>query len=235
VPVRRARRFSPTPHSRSADTRAHDADRSVGGRSGDTRLIARNAPHFPRTGLGDAPQPTAFDGTLAQPAAGRFVELGGLRPPDIAATRTLRLTTQIQALETAAETLDERLHHWSSSVTPRARIVPRRGYGVLGERRVRLYEMTATTARTGNNRAYVECYERECAPIIPLRKRRIDRKTRVPRSTDQWCYLYRRRSAVEREFGRLKHEFGLAHLRVRGLARVRLHADLTMLAAPLAA
>jgi hypothetical protein len=35
---------------------------------------------------------------------------------------------------------------------------------------------------------------------------------------------------VEREFGRLKHDYGLAPLRVRGLARVQLHADLTVLA-----
>jgi hypothetical protein len=35
-------------------------------------------------------------------------------------------------------------------------------------------------------------------------------------------------AAVEREFGRLKH--GLASRRARGLARVRLHADLVMLA-----
>ncbi|MFN2471304.1 MAG: hypothetical protein ABR583_10040 [Gaiellaceae bacterium] len=32
------------------------------------------------------------------------------------------------------------------------------------------------------------------------------------------------------EFGRLKHEYGLAPLRTRGIARVRLHADLVMLA-----
>ncbi|TMJ97490.1 MAG: hypothetical protein E6G67_02680 [Actinobacteria bacterium] len=42
--------------------------------------------------------------------------------------------------------------------------------------------------------------------------------------------LYRRRLAVERELGRLKHNNGLAFLRVRGIERVRLHADLTMLA-----
>jgi hypothetical protein len=34
----------------------------------------------------------------------------------------------------------------------------------------------------------------------------------------------------EREFGRLKNEYGLAPLRVRGLDRVRVHADLVMLA-----
>jgi len=42
-------------------------------------------------------------------------------------------------------------------------------------------------------------------------------------------FLYRRRSAVEREFGNLKHNYGLAFLRVRGIERVRLHADLVML------
>ena len=42
--------------------------------------------------------------------------------------------------------------------------------------------------------------------------------------------LYRGRSAVEREFGRLKNEYGLAPLRLGGLERVALHADLTMLA-----
>jgi hypothetical protein len=36
--------------------------------------------------------------------------------------------------------------------------------------------------------------------------------------------------AVEREFGRLKHEWALLPLRVRGIERVRLHADLTILA-----
>jgi hypothetical protein len=35
---------------------------------------------------------------------------------------------------------------------------------------------------------------------------------------------------VEREFGRLKNDWGLTPLRVRRLARVRLHADLTILA-----
>lgn len=48
-------------------------------------------------------------------------------------------------------------------------------------------------------------------------------------ATHEWRNLYRRRSAAEREFGRLKHEFGLAHLRVRSLAKVRLHADLCIL------
>jgi hypothetical protein len=42
--------------------------------------------------------------------------------------------------------------------------------------------------------------------------------------------LYRGRAAVEREFGRLKHDYGLAPLRVRGIEKVALHADLVILA-----
>ncbi len=61
-----------------------------------------------------------------------------------------------------------------------------------------------------NNRVYAECDERGCAAIIPLRKGQPERKLRIPRSTDEWRSLYRRRSAVEREFGRLKHHYGLA-------------------------
>ena len=54
--------------------------------------------------------------------------------------------------------------------------------------------------------------------------------TLIPRGTDRWKKLYRMRGAVERENGRLKHEWGLLPLRVRRLERVQLHADLTILA-----
>ena len=79
-------------------------------------------------------------------------------------------------------------------------------------------------------------------PIIPLKGERgkqivmpiIERATRfnprVQRHTQRYRDLYRGRASVEREFGRLKHDYGLAPLRVRGLERVRLHADLVMLA-----
>ena len=40
----------------------------------------------------------------------------------------------------------------------------------------------------------------------------------IPRETKRWRSLYHGRAAVEREFGRLKNEYGLAPLRVRGLA-----------------
>lgn len=52
---------------------------------------------------------------------------------------------------------------------------------------------------------------------------------KIPRHTSRFRDLYKGRGAVEREFGRLKHDYGLAPLRVRGIERVRLHADLTML------
>lgn len=52
----------------------------------------------------------------------------------------------------------------------------------------------------------------------------------IPRGSRRFRSLYHGRAAVEREFGRLKHEWGLAPLRVRGLAKVQLHADLVMLA-----
>ena len=52
----------------------------------------------------------------------------------------------------------------------------------------------------------------------------------IPRESKRWGDLYAGRSAVEREFGRLKHEWALLPLRVRGIERVRLHADLTILA-----
>jgi transposase len=52
----------------------------------------------------------------------------------------------------------------------------------------------------------------------------------IPRERLRWRGLYKRRGAVEREFGRLKNKWALAPLRARGIERVRLHADLTILA-----
>ena len=52
----------------------------------------------------------------------------------------------------------------------------------------------------------------------------------IPRDSKRHRDLYRQRGSIEREFGRLKHEWALLPLRVRGLDRVRLHADLTILA-----
>ena len=73
------------------------------------------------------------------------------------------------------------------------------------------------------------CPTGECSPkSVWIKASRL--RPLVPRETRRWRNLYYGRSAVEREFGRLKHHYGLAMLRVRGLERVALHADLTMLA-----
>lgn len=72
------------------------------------------------------------------------------------------------------------------------------------------------------------CPTGECSPASTWVK--ADRlHPLVPRESARWKVAYRKRAAVEREFGRLKHEWGLGPLRVRGLDRVRLHADLTIL------
>ena len=71
--------------------------------------------------------------------------------------------------------------------------------------------------------------DRELHPLLPMGQ--ADRlHPLVPRESMRWKSLYRGRAAVEREFGRLKNEWALLPLRVRGLERVRLHADLTILA-----
>ena len=72
--------------------------------------------------------------------------------------------------------------------------------------------------------------ERGCVPIVALRKGRPVPLSAIPYGSSEWKRLYRGRAAVEREFGRLKHDYGLSPLRVRGLDRVALHADLTILA-----
>jgi hypothetical protein len=73
------------------------------------------------------------------------------------------------------------------------------------------------------------CPTGECAPASMWVK--ADRlHTRIPRTTARFKALYHQRGAVEREFGRLKHEWAMLPLRVRRLERVRLHVDLTILA-----
>ena len=52
----------------------------------------------------------------------------------------------------------------------------------------------------------------------------------IPYKGERWKKLYRRRSAVEREVGRLKNDFGLLPLRVRGIERVRVHVALAVIA-----
>jgi transposase len=79
---------------------------------------------------------------------------------------------------------------------------------------------------------YEGCHARGTDAIVPLKRTPHPIpacKTRVPRD-ENWKALYKARGAVEREFGRLKHEWSMLPLRVRGLGRVKLHVDLTILA-----
>ena len=72
------------------------------------------------------------------------------------------------------------------------------------------------------------CPSAECQPASRWVK--ADRlHPLVPRESKRWKGLYHQRGAVEREFGRLKHEWALLPLRVRRIERVRLHADLSIL------
>jgi hypothetical protein len=73
------------------------------------------------------------------------------------------------------------------------------------------------------------CPSGECAPAsVWVKASRLH--PLIPRGSDRFKALYHQRGAVEREFGRLKHEWGMLPLRVRRLPRVRLHVDLTILA-----
>jgi hypothetical protein len=79
------------------------------------------------------------------------------------------------------------------------------------------------------NAAKWRCPTGECGPKSIWRKASRLHPL-IPRETKRWRDLYRGRASVEREFGRLKNEYALTPLRVRGLDRVALHVDLTMLA-----
>jgi IS5 family transposase len=112
-------------------------------------------------------------------------------------------------------------HHESLYVAPLLDAVRARGYHP---------ETCAMDKGYDNNRVMDETRERGCVPIVALRKGRPIPLLSIPYGSDEWKRLYRGRAAVEREFGRLKHDYGLAPLRVRGLMKVQLHADLVMLA-----
>ena len=73
------------------------------------------------------------------------------------------------------------------------------------------------------------CPTGECKPAsVWVRANRLH--PLIPRETLRWKALYRGRASVERAFGRAKNEWALAPLRVREIERVRLHADLTIMA-----
>lgn len=91
------------------------------------------------------------------------------------------------------------------------------------------------------SRVYDECESRGVDPVIPIKGTKANQVVlpvatggrmfpRIARGTERFKSLYRRRAAVEREFGYLKNEHGLASFKVRGTERVALHADLMILA-----
>jgi hypothetical protein len=124
-------------------------------------------------------------------------------------------------------------HHESNFVAP-----------LLDKVRARGFQPRTATLDKGydSNRVHAECAERDVLPVIPIKGERASQivmpiiesatrfNPRIQRHTDEFRHLYRRRVAVEREFGRLKHDYALAPLRVRGLERVQLHVDLVILA-----
>jgi hypothetical protein len=123
-------------------------------------------------------------------------------------------------------------HHESKFVAPLIDALHARGFQP---------ETVAMDKGYDNTRVYAEVEARGCEPVIPLRGAKANQVAlplalggrlfpRIARHTQRFKDLYRGRVAVEREFGRLKHDYGLAPLRTRGLERVALHADLVMLA-----
>lgn len=77
--------------------------------------------------------------------------------------------------------------------------------------------------------AKYRCPSGECRPAsVWIKADRLH--TLIPRETDRWKAIYKTRVAVERTFGRLKHEWALLPLRCRRIDRVALHVDLTILA-----
>lgn len=81
---------------------------------------------------------------------------------------------------------------------------------------------------------YEGCLIRGTIPIIPKRNLKGTKGVRLsrflPRDTDRWKALYKGRGSVERIFSQLKGEWALLPLKIRGLAKVALHVDLTILA-----
>ena len=77
---------------------------------------------------------------------------------------------------------------------------------------------------------YGSCVQRGALPVVSARRGSGTGGGPIQRDSRLFKQLYKARSAVEREFGRLKEHWGLTPLRARGVERVRLHADLCCLA-----
>ena len=79
-------------------------------------------------------------------------------------------------------------------------------HGVLGVRRDGL-QAQANEVALPHRGLPAQSLWRKASRLHPL----------IPRETKRWEDLYRGRASVEREFGRLKHDYSLTPLRVRGL------------------
>jgi hypothetical protein len=108
---------------------------------------------------------------------------------------------------------------------PRANLAPTRSQTAA-------ISLARVARRTQESDSQQDLYGGESRAVgAPGRERLLgSRSFRLQRETKRWRSLYKGRASVEREFGRLKNEYGLAPLRVRGLERVALQADLVMLA-----
>jgi Transposase DDE domain len=91
------------------------------------------------------------------------------------------------------------------------------------------------------SRVYAECEARDVLPVIPLKGVKGKQPVlpiamggrllpMIPRHSQRFRDLYHRRGQAEALFGSLKSYWGLTPIRVRGLGKVALHADLTILA-----
>ena len=76
---------------------------------------------------------------------------------------------------------------------------------------------------------YIRCASYGVLPIVAQRRNSGTGDGPISRGSDRFKNLYRRRASVEREFGRLKHHMALSPLRVRGLRKVQLHANLCLI------
>jgi hypothetical protein len=92
------------------------------------------------------------------------------------------------------------------------------------------YDTTASTPsarRESASRSFPFEARRRTQPAMPvgIGGRFVPR---IPRHTQRWRNLSGAARPLSASLGGLKHDYGLAPLRVRGLERVSLHADLVM-------
>lgn len=123
-------------------------------------------------------------------------------------------------------------HHESLFVAPLLDAVRARGFQP---------ETLACDKGYDIERVHAECEARGVHPVIPMKGIKgkqvvlplangTRRFPHIARHTERFRALYSRRALIEKEFAHCKREHGLAALRVRGLERVQLHVELTMLA-----